>query len=273
MKFTKPSVALIARPQLIDDAVKRYLQSVGGESWLDRATGTDAEKLIEFGGRLCYRSWEPGLNANVTRVREDSKAYLENIIEVGHGSVTEHAQFSFVFKDVSRVFTHEIVRHRAGCAVSQESLRYVRLEDLSVWVPQIFQEDLYGGVPTMPDGSTVNDTVVSVVEQLESLQVELGKAFKLDDEGVPFAYKKAVTSAMRRLAPIGLSTTMLWSANVRTLRHTIEMRTSRHAEQEVRLVFNDVANLMQKEAPSLFGDYKKVMYDGAYEWVPRSRKV
>jgi len=31
--------------------------------------------------------------------------------------------------------THEICRHRVGCAISQESLRYVRLTDLSVWLP------------------------------------------------------------------------------------------------------------------------------------------
>ena len=33
-------------------------------------------------------------------------------------------------RNVSRVFTHELVRHRAGSAFSQESLRYVRLTDI-----------------------------------------------------------------------------------------------------------------------------------------------
>jgi len=103
MKPTKPEVFLIARPQVDWDNVETYLKTVGGESWISRSEGSDAEGLIEFGGRLCYRSFEPGLNPNVTKIRENSSDYLGNIINVGHGSVTEHAQFSFVFKDLSRV--------------------------------------------------------------------------------------------------------------------------------------------------------------------------
>jgi len=125
----------------------------------------------------------------------------------------------------------------------------------------------------MPDGTPVPEAVVSIVEDLEEVQASLAEAFRLDDEGVPFAYKKAVTSAMRRLAPIGLATTMLWSANIRTLRHVIEMRTSRHAEQEVRLIFDQLADIMVEEAPSLFADYKREYVDGSYEWTSNSPKV
>ena len=60
----------------------------------------------------------------------------------------------------------------------------------------------------------------------------------IDEEGVPFHVKKEVTSALRRLAPIGLSTDILWTANARTLRHVIEMRTAEGAEEELRIVFD-----------------------------------
>ena len=43
--------------------------------------------------------------------------------------------FSFVLHNVSRVVTHELVRHRPGTAVSQESLRFVRLTDIPFWFP------------------------------------------------------------------------------------------------------------------------------------------
>jgi thymidylate synthase (FAD) len=87
---------------------------------------------------------------------------------------------------------------------------------------------------------------------------------------VPFAVKKEVTSALRRLAPIGLSTDIVWSANVRTLRHVIEMRTAPAAEEELRLVFDMVAETMLREAPGLFQDFAR-SGDGA--WVPRHPKV
>src|SRR4051794_35369344 len=76
MRATTPSVFLISRPAVDLVAMREYLEAVGGAAWLDlrrggEATGSDAELLIEFGGRACYRSWEPGLNPNVSRIRTD----------------------------------------------------------------------------------------------------------------------------------------------------------------------------------------------------------
>ena len=124
----------------------------------------------------------------------------------------EHANYSFALRNVSRVFTHELVRHRAGSAFSQESLRYVRLADIGFRVP--------------PALEPVREQVISIVEQLEEFQVSAASELGIDAEGVPFHVKKEVTSALRRLAPIGLSTDIVWTANARTLRHVIEMRTA-----------------------------------------------
>ncbi|HEX8204735.1 MAG TPA: FAD-dependent thymidylate synthase [Solirubrobacteraceae bacterium] len=259
MRETTPTVHLIARPSLDVDGMRAYLDAVGGASWLDRRLaedGAEAELLVEFAGRACYRSWEPGLNPNVTRIRADQREYFANLLASAHGSVLEHASWSFAFRDVSRVFTHELVRHRAGSAFSQESLRYVRLTDIGFRVP--------------PALEPVRDQVVSIVEQLEEVQASLAAELGLDDEGVPFAVKKEVTSALRRLAPIGLSTDIVWTANARTLRHVIEMRTAAGAEEELRLVFDLVAQLMLREAPGLFQDFARAD-DGT--WVPEHRKV
>ena len=261
MHETAPTVHLIARPQLDLDGMRAYLEDVGGESWLERRLGEDeqaspGEMLVEFGGRACYRSWEPGLNPNVTRVRTDRMEYFANILRSAHGSVLEHANYSFALRNVSRVFTHELVRHRAGSAFSQESLRYVRLTEIGFRVP--------------PALEPVRDQVISIVEQLEEFQVSAADELGIDEEGLPFHVKKEITSALRRLAPIGLSTDILWTANARTLRHVIEMRTAEGAEEELRLVFDQIARVMQAEAPGLFQDFVK-QDDGS--WVPEHRKV
>jgi thymidylate synthase (FAD) len=263
MRATTPSVFLIARPSVDIAAMRAYLDDVGGGSWLDMREQenaaepvADGELLAEFAGRLCYRSWEPGLNANVSRIRTDRRAYFANVLRSAHGSVLEHADYSFAFRSVSRVFTHELVRHRAGSAFSQESLRYVRLTEIGFRVPLALEP--------------VRDRVIGLVEQLEEFQVSAAEALGLDDDGVPFAVKKEITSALRRLAPIGLSTDILWTANVRTLRHVIEMRTATGAEEELRLVFDQVARLMVAEAPNLFQDFTR-QDDGS--WVPEWRKV
>ena len=73
---------------------------------------------------------EAGLNKNVSKVRTDHDEYLRNILKQRHGSVLEHVTYSFVFHNVIRVLTHELVRHRPGVAISQESMRFVRLDDI-----------------------------------------------------------------------------------------------------------------------------------------------
>jgi thymidylate synthase (FAD) len=266
MHETTPAVFLIARPSIDLDGMRAYLEDVGGGSWLDRRVdeAVDAgdaalnagELLVEFGGRACYRSWEPGLNPNVTRVRTDQREYFANILRSAHGSVLEHANYSFALRNCSRVLTHELIRHRAGSAFSQESLRYVRLTDIGFRVP--------------PALEPVRERVLALVEQLEEFQVTAARELGIDDEGVPFHVKKEVTSALRRLAPTGLSTDIIWTANARTLRHVIEMRTAEGAEEELRLVFDRIAHIMREEAPGLFQDFTR-HDDGS--WVPEHHKV
>lgn len=262
MDETHPRVFLIAKPSLEVEGMREYLREVGGESWLERrledADGTinAGEALVEFGGRACYRSWEPGLNPNVTRVRTNQREYFDNILKSAHGSVLEHANYSFAFRNVSRVATHEIVRHRAGAAYSQESLRYVRLVDIGFRVP--------------PALEPVRQQCIELVERLEEFQREAADALEVDADGVPFSVKKEVTSALRRLAPIGLSTDLIVTMNARTLRHVVEMRTAPGAEEELRLIFGRVAEIMTYEAPGLFQDFARED-DGT--WIPRYRKV
>ncbi|HEV7943321.1 MAG TPA: FAD-dependent thymidylate synthase [Solirubrobacteraceae bacterium] len=261
MHETAPSIYLIARPSLDLEGLTGYLQDVGGESWLSMRLDqgeqpNPGELLVEFAGRACYRSWEPGLNPNVTRIRTDQREYLANILRSAHGSVLEHANYSFALRNVSRVLTHEIVRHRAGSAFSQESLRYVRLTDIGFRVP--------------PSLEPMRERVLSIVEQLEEFQRDAAKELGIEEDGVPFHIKKEVTSALRRLAPIGLSTDIIWTANLRTLRHVIEMRTAPGAEEELRLVFNKIAEIMLVEAPGVFQDFSR-QDDGS--WVPEHHKV
>ena len=99
MRPVQPEVFLIARPAIDYDQMAAYLREVGGENWLerlDRGELDDAQNLAEFAGKMCYRAWEPGLNPNVSKVRNDHAAYLTNILKSAHGSVLEHASFTFV---------------------------------------------------------------------------------------------------------------------------------------------------------------------------------
>ncbi len=75
------------------------------------------------------------------------------------------------------------------------------------------------------------------------------------------------------MAPIGVATTIGWSCNFRTLRHVIEHRTDPHAEEEIRLLFARVFELVRERYPNLFADYEVEEVDGL-PWVKTAhRKV
>ena len=82
--------------------------------------------------------------------------------------------------------------------------------------------------------------------------------FKLDDEK-SFAKKKKLTSRMRRLAPLGLLTNIGWSANLRSLRYIVPLRTHKSAEEEIRMVFAEVGRVCKEKYPNIFFDM---------EWYP-----
>ena len=183
MRSVEPEIRLVARPQLDYDMIAEYLAEVGGSSWLERLDrdqlDNDAQNLAEFAGKMCYRSWEPGLNPNVRRVRDDQLVYLQNILAQAHGSVLEHISFTFVLHNVSRVFTHELVRHRPGTAVSQESLRFVRLADIPFWFPEWAEED-----------EELMKRAGVLLGEMENFQRWMAEHFRLDDDDVKMHEKK-----------------------------------------------------------------------------------
>lgn len=121
-----PKVFFLGEPKMNTEGVEAWLRHIGGDeavACLEHMDGSDIEDLIELMARRCYKSFAPGLNPNVTKVRTDSRAYHANIHAQKHGSVVAHGHVHYAFEDVSRVFTHEIVRNNIGTERSQESLR------------------------------------------------------------------------------------------------------------------------------------------------------
>jgi thymidylate synthase (FAD) len=281
----EPKVYLVGRQQVDEGVLQEFLEDHEVDGW---TTDTDvgAEKLCEVAGRLCYLSYarpRPGGN----------KAYLGHILGVGHGSVAEHAAWNFIIAGVSRSFSHELVRHRAGFAYSQLSQRYVDESVAEYIQPAVIAAD--------PEASRVWEEAVMachgaylrLVERLTALVTEAGYRAYVEAkkaEGLPAyagdrdwwlrneadrtALRKEARQAARSVLPNATETKVFVTANARALRHTIEMRCSRFAEPEIRKVFMRVLVLMQQEAPALFGDYERVtLPDGTWEAVTRHRKV
>jgi thymidylate synthase (FAD) len=264
MEFVEPQVYLIAETKINYGQLEEMLASVGKEtatSWFARtkeASKSDGELLTEVAGRICYKSFGVGLNPNVTKIRENSRDYIDNTLSKGDGSIFEHATCTFAFLNVSRVLTHELVRHRVGVAVSQESLRYVRPTHIRFWLPPELQDK--------------KKEVKLIVEQMEQNYRSLEKSYGWDK--MNFDVKKRITSAMRRIIPDGMATSIVWTANHRTIRHVITMRTAESAEVEIRFVFDKVARIMKERFPLIYQDFEPTQLDdNTKSWRPKYNKA
>lgn len=272
-----PSIYQLAHTTLNPAAVKSFLQHHEVEDW-DTDALSDAEKLIEICGRRCYKSFETDTHAvsesnpNLTRVREGNREYIANILNVKHGSVVEHAHVTFAIEDITRVFTHEIVRHRL-CNFSQESLRFVRPTQLNYYFPDVFKnlpntpidpEFINGLLVSAPDlakhlkSLSVRDAAERLftitISKLETVQATLVGLLGMDESKKLFGDKKKLQSAMRRLMPIGMTTGIIVTTNLRNWRHMIEMRTSPHAEEEIQQVFYMIFQSLRGTFPATFQD-------------------
>lgn len=248
MKFVTPKVTLIGKTVLDYEGAAEFLsESFGGVEWLgDREFGSEApdhEILIELAGRLCYDSYSAeGGNPNVTKVRKDRIEYLTNLIKSGHGSVLEHVVFNFGIRNTSVVMTQELIRHRVGTAISQESGRYVRPTELEI-VDTPYMQD--------PENRVRMDT--HFTNMWHQYQHEVNRH---DWDNMPFSEKKELTSELRGMLPMRRATNLTWSGNIRALRHIIDLRTSPHAEWEIRFVFSQVLDIMLEESVALFKDLR-----------------
>lgn len=263
----------IAKTQVDRDAVYKWLEFLGVSEDFELPDDevSDPALLVALAAKRCYKSFEPGLNPNVTKVRQDYADYLDNIMSSGHGSVLEHSVYSFALENVSRVFTAEMNRHRAGWAISEGSLRFIRFDkDIPYWLPDSLQPNDGDDEDLRYKKSASRHLFEAAFQDQERHYAELMKLWNMDESDKNFSYKKKVTSCLRRIIGMGVATGGVWTGNVRALRHVLTMRCSPAAEEEILHVFSRVAKMMQEQEPMLFGDFHQ--NEDGY-WVPKYVKV
>ncbi len=272
MKKVEPKIFLVGETKKNETEIWNYLEHIGVMGWTTNSK-SDVEFFAEFFGRGCYESWEPGFNLNVNKIREGNDVYIKNIIKQKHGSVLEHSWLNWKICDVSRVFTHELVRHRVGIAISQQSQRYFRSEELGFWIPNDMEViSGNGGEITIQNSEDAKSIIVETVAMIEEQKQRLEDIFQLDSIK-SFDVKKRLNTIIRRIFPEGMATDIGWSCNIRTLRHLLETRTSRHAEEEVRYVFGKIGEKVVHRFPNLFSDYKIEEVNGLPEYTTEFEKI
>lgn len=252
-----PTIYLVGRQSIADDALAQFLADHDVARW---STDTDeaGEKLVEVAGRLCYMSFarpRPGGNSS----------YIGHILEVGHGSVLEHAVFNFIITGVSRSFTHELVRHRAGFGYSQLSQRFVDESECAFVEP-----DAIAGDPELH--AIWLEAITASQKAYRALADGLAAKFRdIDDRTLR---RKKAREAARSVLPNATETKIFVTGNARALRHFIEMRGDPAADVEIRKVAIAMLELLRVESPNLFGDYQVIdLPEGGKAATTTHRKV
>ena len=93
----------------------------------------EPERTVAMSARLCY---SPIGAAQLEEKISDEQAakLVRKLVSMGHLSTLEHVTFTFAIEGVSRVLTHQLVRHRIA-SYSQQSQRYVKEHDFETIIP------------------------------------------------------------------------------------------------------------------------------------------
>ncbi len=249
--FREPRVTLLARQQYLGAPHIRW----SGDSV------APAESIAEFAGRVCYLSFgtDAGFEGGhkLIRGRTTNREYLANILETRHGSVIEHAVWTFLIEGVSRALTHELVRHR-HLSFSQLSQRYVDESEVGFVLPPEIS-------PDTPAFDIWKRSCERALEDYRELLAIIEDQVK--DEPSATLRRKRARQTARSLLPNSAETKLVVTGNARTWRHVIELRGSSTADTEIRLLAIAMLRVLREEAPSLFGDYRICRSENGIELI------
>lgn len=194
-------------------------------------------KLAAAAARLCYSKLTPS-EVYDGLTDEKVRKLLTDIRASGHMSPFEHAVFTFGVSGLSRVASHQLVRHRVA-SFSQQSQRYVSMKENAVVVPQSIASD--------PERLRLYEEAASKATEYYNELVEMG----VDKEDARF------------ILPHGGNTNIIFTMNARELMHFFRLRLCRRAQWEIRELALKVLEQVLPVAPEIFvGAGPACMTDG-----------
>jgi len=235
-----PSLYILARPVLAVEEIDRFLKEED-TSWRRTTGAPPADELVEFAGRICYYSFGD------QQSRRTTDQYIANLIGRDHGSVLEHATWTFLLTGVTRAFTHQLVRHRVGFSYSQLSQQYHEESHARFVEPS----------PVAANPSVQAQWRASVVASFTTYRDTLAQLPAMSElDTMRREQLRRRRAAARSLLPNAVETKIVVTANARALRHFLTQRGGLEGDEEMRVVSARLLETLRHDAPSLFQDFK-----------------
>jgi len=190
----------------------------------------NAMELIESCARTSYMSFN--------KVEKGSSIpFIKKLIKSKHESVLEHASATFRISGISRVCSHQLVRHRLA-SYTQKSQRRVKEKYKDVYIPVAIREKNF-------ETKLFNEALESIYNCYETL---ISRGIKLEDA--------------RYILPNAQKTEITMTANFREWRHILLLRVSKFAEEEIRFLASRILEILYKKYPIIFEDIYEKMTSG-----------
>ena len=187
----------------------------------------EPELTVAIAARLCYSDSDiSDLKDNAEP--EKDRQLIRKVMGMGHTSVAEHVSFTFGVEGISRVTSHQLVRHRIGASYSQQSQRYVDSGNNFMVIP-----------PSILDSMDAYTVYAAALRQAQDAYT------KLTELGIP-------PEDARYLLPNATETKIIITMNARELLHFFKHRCCDRAQWEIRAMANKMLQLCKQAAPTLF---------------------
>jgi len=187
----------------------------------------DPERTVALSARLCYSPI--GAEELEEKMSDEQAARLVRmLVNMGHLSTVEHVTFTFAIEGVSRVLTHQLVRHRIA-SYSQQSQRYVAEHNFETITP--------------PSVAANPEALARFEECMKNLQKVYNEL--TDDYGIK-------PEDARYVLPNAAETKIICTFNVRSLYNFFSLRCCTRAQWEIRALANEMLQQCREVAPVLF---------------------
>ena len=170
----------------------------------------NADELCESIGGICTN-------------KKPSEGMLNRIMNLGHLSIVEHAVYTFKIQGVSRILTHQLVRHRIA-SYTQQSQRYVESDFKFVTPPKL-------------QGNKAYEEFMEVIWEVYR---EFNKTVPREDA--------------RYILPGAACTEIIVTMNARELLHFFELRLHKTSQWEIRNMAALMLEECKKVSPIIFSN-------------------
>ena len=198
----------------------------------------NAISIIYAACRQCYSAEFAGdIFGEEKEGLEKQVEFVKRVVESGHESPIEHVKFTFAVEGISRVLTHQLVRHRLA-SYSQQSQRYVKKADFDYILPPLIETE-----------SEAKDEFIKIMDSIQASYKKMLNIFKnKGKEG------EKVNQDVRFILPQAFETKIVITMNCRELLHFFKQRCCARAQWEIRNLANKMLEICKQYLPAVFSE-------------------